>query len=441
MGAHIIDGQFQSDKYPTCPPGKVPLSVKDPTAQDLLWMYAQRRREVDAEFSDDLETALRSAGYTPADMAENSRLRLGLGPDDEDVDTLARVMELKAKAGAYDRIVAALGRQPTPREPRGNYTAAPMNDPTEEANEPEFTAAWLAGHPKAAEEYREKVLTTKVDADLAPAVRTILDHFAAVKREDPEALAVEAELKRITSGEVPDPRTGDVAKAWTRMALAVENATHDNLFGELMELRDAWKALRTTCQGGDIPKFAPLSEGDSERTARRLCIEMGVNAQLHARRIQRVLHDVAEGGRGHVDGSKRATPLPLTDARPTPITGPPSSEQKCSFCRTPREAAKRLFASPTASICEACVDLCNDITAAEDGDLPEHWHKGHAPEATVHDLVLLAIRHLGDADLPPAAVEPKAYDKHAMAITACGSALDDAKCALEAIGREMVRLK
>ncbi len=65
MGAHIIDGEFQSDKYPTTPRGKVPLSVKDKTAQDLLWTYAQRRRAVDAEFADDLETALRAAGYRP----------------------------------------------------------------------------------------------------------------------------------------------------------------------------------------------------------------------------------------------------------------------------------------------------------------------------------------------------------------------------------------
>lgn len=27
MGEHIINGEFQSDKYPTCPRGKVPLSV------------------------------------------------------------------------------------------------------------------------------------------------------------------------------------------------------------------------------------------------------------------------------------------------------------------------------------------------------------------------------------------------------------------------------
>lgn len=64
MGSHITaDGQFQSDKYPTCPPGKVPLSVKDATAQNLLWEYAQRRRPVDAEFSADLEAALIAAGY------------------------------------------------------------------------------------------------------------------------------------------------------------------------------------------------------------------------------------------------------------------------------------------------------------------------------------------------------------------------------------------
>ena len=63
---HInADGQFQSDKYPTCPPGKVPLSVEDPTAQYLLWEYAQRRRELDAEFADDLEHALQQAGYVP----------------------------------------------------------------------------------------------------------------------------------------------------------------------------------------------------------------------------------------------------------------------------------------------------------------------------------------------------------------------------------------
>ncbi len=66
MGAHLItvDGVlvFQSDKYPTCPPGKVPLSVKDPDAQDLLWVYAERHLKRDPEFSADLQIALADAG-------------------------------------------------------------------------------------------------------------------------------------------------------------------------------------------------------------------------------------------------------------------------------------------------------------------------------------------------------------------------------------------
>lgn len=65
VGSHIVNGEFQSDKYPGCPAGKVPLSVKDRTAQPFLWAYAQVRRSVDAEFSDDLEAALRNAGYVP----------------------------------------------------------------------------------------------------------------------------------------------------------------------------------------------------------------------------------------------------------------------------------------------------------------------------------------------------------------------------------------
>lgn len=67
---HInADGEFQSDKYPTCPAGKVPLSTADPTAQDLLWEYAQRRRDVDAEFADDLEYALLAKGWHEAEEA------------------------------------------------------------------------------------------------------------------------------------------------------------------------------------------------------------------------------------------------------------------------------------------------------------------------------------------------------------------------------------
>lgn len=64
-----ISGTFQSDKYPTVPAGKVPLSVDDPQAQPLLWEYAQAHRAAnkhgDTEFSRDLEDALLNAGYEP----------------------------------------------------------------------------------------------------------------------------------------------------------------------------------------------------------------------------------------------------------------------------------------------------------------------------------------------------------------------------------------
>ena len=92
MGAHLIDGEFQSDKYPTTPRGKVPLSVKDKTAQDLLWEYAQRRRAVDAEFSDDLETALRSAGYEPSaasQAAAQAWRPMSEADETEDVEIIA----------------------------------------------------------------------------------------------------------------------------------------------------------------------------------------------------------------------------------------------------------------------------------------------------------------------------------------------------------------
>ena len=51
MGEHILDGEFQSDKYPWCEPGFVPLKLTDPMAQPVLWEYANVRRPVDAGFA------------------------------------------------------------------------------------------------------------------------------------------------------------------------------------------------------------------------------------------------------------------------------------------------------------------------------------------------------------------------------------------------------
>ena len=65
MGDHLVDGEFQSDKYPWCAPSFVPLKVTDRMAQDLLWQYAERRAAVDPDFAHDLKSALRAADYRP----------------------------------------------------------------------------------------------------------------------------------------------------------------------------------------------------------------------------------------------------------------------------------------------------------------------------------------------------------------------------------------
>ena len=71
MGEHLIDGEFQSDKYPETPKGLVPLKPSDSMAQDLLAIYAHRRKKIDKEFSKDLKEALRLKGFDP-DQVTNS---------------------------------------------------------------------------------------------------------------------------------------------------------------------------------------------------------------------------------------------------------------------------------------------------------------------------------------------------------------------------------
>jgi hypothetical protein len=110
---HLIDGEFQSDKYPTTPRGKVPLSCRDQTAQDLLWEYAQRRRAVDAEFADDLEVALRIAGYRPVPSAHDDLVAALRDVSDalEECRPILPRMERSLKR-ARAALVKAEGREP-----------------------------------------------------------------------------------------------------------------------------------------------------------------------------------------------------------------------------------------------------------------------------------------------------------------------------------------
>ena len=64
MGNHLVGGEFQSDKYPWCARGFVPLKVTDKGAQYLLWEYAQTHRARDPEFSADLDRP-QERGFVP----------------------------------------------------------------------------------------------------------------------------------------------------------------------------------------------------------------------------------------------------------------------------------------------------------------------------------------------------------------------------------------
>lgn len=56
---HInADGEFQSDKYPWCLPGFVPLKLTDADARLVLSQYVSMRRGIDPEFADDLRFAI-----------------------------------------------------------------------------------------------------------------------------------------------------------------------------------------------------------------------------------------------------------------------------------------------------------------------------------------------------------------------------------------------
>lgn len=104
---HINEnGEFQSDKYPSCPAGKVPLSTKDKSAQDLLWYYAQRRRAIDSAFADDLEFALTKNGYVPSPSDTESNL-LSLVMD-RLVDTPSWLFEVRAAATEALALISSL---------------------------------------------------------------------------------------------------------------------------------------------------------------------------------------------------------------------------------------------------------------------------------------------------------------------------------------------
>ena len=55
-----ISGAFQSDKYPWCHAGFLPIKISDSMAYDFLKYYALNRKDIDPEFCRDLLEAIRN---------------------------------------------------------------------------------------------------------------------------------------------------------------------------------------------------------------------------------------------------------------------------------------------------------------------------------------------------------------------------------------------
>lgn len=144
MGDHIVDGAFQSNKYPTCPRGKVPLSIRDVTAQDLLWEYSQRRCSVDTGFSEDLESCLRAAGFVPGQTTAAERAQTTVTRIQQALTAAFRAgveygegwieppdAETEATVYAADRVTSVLG----PLAPTGPERGSPVLSAEEQEQE------------------------------------------------------------------------------------------------------------------------------------------------------------------------------------------------------------------------------------------------------------------------------------------------------------------
>ena len=86
-------GNFQSDKYGWCAAGFVPLKTSDPMAADLLFEYANRRKEIDEEFARDLLESLRRIHQDDDLVLETDHTHL--------LDTAVAVLSMVGRGGCW----------------------------------------------------------------------------------------------------------------------------------------------------------------------------------------------------------------------------------------------------------------------------------------------------------------------------------------------------
>lgn len=111
--SHIVDGKFQSDKYPWCQPDFVPLKVTDTLAQPYLWATACMYDAMGDDFGRDLKKRLLTAGYKPAsqrptdvalalfniELAAKVLLMTLSHPQAQDEDRATAIKQLKTSLG------------------------------------------------------------------------------------------------------------------------------------------------------------------------------------------------------------------------------------------------------------------------------------------------------------------------------------------------------
>lgn len=223
------DGEFQSDKYPSCPAGKVPLSTADPSAQSLLWEYAQRRRKVDAEFSADLEIALKAKGYTAPLPFPNNRKR-----------ELARQwLAGEAPEGAMTELCMLLAQpaMPDAEFPIITKDCEKCGDPVADSDDPSFKDQWLCYWCHCLKDGRDAKAALNSMSTLIKG----LNRLAA--RHNPKAVSPET-AARVKA----DMATRDPVTALANIMEALRPQADPDVLEEAGRAWDAWDAERDEFQ-------------------------------------------------------------------------------------------------------------------------------------------------------------------------------------------------
>ena len=306
MGSHLIDGEFQSDRYPTTPRGKVPLSVTDPAAQPLLWEYAQRRRagshgskEADKEFADDLEEALKLAGFTSPTRTTAFVARHGTSPEINYVEPFARkIREMREALGftnpvSWETMVV---------EVRKMRDAQALAGPCAECDE-DLVPALTVGNPT------EKRLAMEVK-NLRGAIKSANLRLGQDLLYAPTLWCIECERDSGMHHETCSRISSDIARAVDRKTTNLEQ-----------RLEGATQANQITCESLSILLARKTNEMIAPLLAR-------LDADRTTKSLTRIIHHPPAGGRVGAGGPLFDPELEaVVTGERTPLIAPEEPEE------------------------------------------------------------------------------------------------------------------